>query len=100
MNKYLFAYNDATMNEYIVNKKIGLLFNKKKITQFKLRNLNNNFNYRKKYADLGYKNWHVDKNKIIVFFQRKTKFNKVNSLIVKLYILIDYYKYLIKNIYN
>ena len=27
--KYLVGFNDATMNEYIINKKIGFLFNHK-----------------------------------------------------------------------
>jgi hypothetical protein len=72
-SKYLVAHNDATMNEYITNKKIGYLLDKDKgpITSTYILN---NQNYRKKNAANGFNIYKLKEKKILKLFQKKIKF--------------------------
>jgi len=72
-SKYLVAHNDATMNEYITNKKIGYLLDKDKgsiTSSYILKNQN----YRKKYANNGFNIYKPKEEKILKLFKKKTKF--------------------------
>ena len=70
LGKYVVGFNDATMNEYIINNKIGLLINSKR-KSFKRELINKNFDYRKKHMNSIYKKWEADKIKILNFFFNK-----------------------------
>ena len=95
MGKYVIGFNDATMNEYIINNKIGLLINSKK-KSFKRKLINKNHNYRKKHMNSLYKKWEIDKLKILSFFQKKNNFQSKNRIFEMIIIL----EYFLKNFKN
>jgi hypothetical protein len=90
--KYVVGYNESTMNEYIINKKIGLLIPSKK--KFQISFLNRYSNYRLKINDTFYQKWKNDKFKILSFFNSKKAKNRYNKVDL-IYIYISYYLKLI-----
>jgi len=76
--KYLVAYNDSTMNEYIKNNKIGFLFPRDK--KIKISFIKNFFYYRFKNNNLNHSKWQKDKAKILNFFNKKNKQIKTNTI--------------------
>ena len=88
--KYIIAYNDSTMNEYVVNKKIGSFLNDRLSKQDIYENVLKFHDYRLKYNTKGYDNYCYNKKKIIPFVLKKqANFNK--SLIFEFIILLMYY---------
>lgn len=73
--KYLIAFNDATMNEYILNNKIGFIIDDKNKKVSKKLILNSR-SIREKYAINGYKKYIQNKNKIYKLFEKKVNFNQ------------------------
>lgn len=96
--KYIIGYDDSTLNEYLVDSKIGKLFkdNKVKIDHKDILDSNN---YRLEYARKKFLSWEKEKNLINSFIFKETKVNKLN-LLVKLSFLIDDLKNFIKSILN
>ena len=90
--KYVVGYNESTMNEYIINKKIGLLIPSKK--KFQISFLNKYSNYRLKINDTFYQKWKNDRFKILSFFNSKKAKNRYNKVDL-IYIYISYYLKLI-----
>ncbi len=95
LGKYVIGFNDATMNEYIINNKIGLLINSKK-KSFKRELINKNFDYRKKYMNSIYKKWETDKIKILNFFNKKNNIQRKNGIFEAIIILEYFWKNLKK----
>ena len=95
LGKYVIGFNDATMNEYIINNKIGLLINSKK-KSFKRELINKNFDYRKKYMNSLYKKWETDKIKILNFFNKKNNIQRKNGIFEAIIILEYFWKNLKK----
>jgi len=82
---YIVGFNDATMNEYIENNKIGYLFEKNKLFKIKKEDIINNYDYRIKFATLKYDEWKYQKQQIIEFFLRpksKKKYSLLNLLFI------------------
>lgn len=83
--KYLIAYNDATMNEYIINQNIGhILKNKNK--KIKKNLVYKSTVLREKYAADGYKKYIKDKSKIYELFKKKINFNTNYAMEIKIYL--------------
>ena len=72
---YIVGYNEATMNEYITNDKIGYLFGKNS-KNLNLNNILNFYDFRLNEAQLNYKNWISKKDEIIPFFKKNKIENK------------------------
>ena len=73
MGKYLIGYDEATMNDYIKNSKIGFLFNKNTKKKVIFKNIFKYKNYRLNYAKRGYQKFDDDKKKIIKLFKKNIK---------------------------
>ena len=95
LGKYVVGFNDATMNEYIINNKIGLLINSKR-KSFKRELINKNFDYRKKHMNSLYKKWEADKIKILNFFNKKNNIQRKNSIFEA--IITEYFWKNLKNL--
>ena len=84
--KYVVGNNESTMNEYIKNKKIGLLTPTNK--KFQISFLNKYSNYRFKINDTFYQKWNNEQHKILIFFnsinpiEEKHKINLINIYII------------------
>lgn len=92
--KYTVSYNDATMNEYVHNDKLGLILKHDK-QKIKISNIFKFQAYRNSYAISGYNNW-LKQKKSILFFFNKEIIKPDLSLAVKTMIFFDYLKHLIK----
>ena len=90
--KYVIGYNESTMNEYIQNKKIGLLIPSNQ--NFTISLLNKYSNYRFKVNNIFYQKWKKDKSKILNFFNSKNKVKK-NNKIIFFSICLNFYSRLI-----
>ncbi len=86
--KYLISYKDTTMDEYITNEKIGIFFDDK-LKKINTRKIKNSQKFRKIYAEKIYKEWNLDKIKVISFFNRKI-FKKYNNKLNYIYFVKDY----------
>ena len=71
--QYIVGFNDSTMNEYIVDEKIGFLFDSKNNKKIKLQNIIDNYKYRIENANFKYNEWNKNKKKIIDFFEEKNE---------------------------
>jgi len=78
MGKYIVSNDDSTMNEYVTNKNIGFLINKKKEKLIDYDDIINNVNYRTQFAKNGYLQWLKQKNEIINFFLSNLNKRKKN----------------------
>ena len=95
MGKYLIGTKDSTMEDYIVNKKIGQFIGKKPKLYIDGNYLKKTKKFRKKYAVSGYKKFEKDKIKIIRFFSYKHYLNY--SIFKEIYFdIFFYYKKLIR----
>ena len=95
---FLVGYNDATMNEYISNNKIGFIFDEKTNKKINTNNIINNYQYRYMSAKLNYDKWTKDKDKIIPLLKAEPRMiTKVHFF--PLFILDDF-KFFIKKIFN
>jgi len=96
--KYVIGFDDATMNEYITNKKIGALF-KNDIIELSKNDIIDNTQFRYDYAVQKYELWLKDKNKINNFILKEQKKNNTNFF-VKIIFCIDDIKYFLKSLFN
>ena len=96
--QYIVGFNDATMNEYINDDKIGFLFDSKNQNKIKLQNIIDNYKFRLENANSRYMEWNENKKKILDFFEEK------NELVRKFHFiplfLIDNLKYNLKKIFK
>lgn len=96
--KYVVAFNDSTMNEYINNKKIGIIFpnkNQKINTNF----ISKNFKYRAINARKIYLDWFKNKNKILIFFKdvsKKSNYSPYFTSRIKINYILEKIKLIIK----
>jgi glycosyltransferase involved in cell wall biosynthesis len=95
---FVVGYNDSTMNEYISDKKIGFIFDEKTTEKINTKDIIENYEYRKKYAELNYKKWIQNKKKIIPLLKEETK--TIKKMHFFPLFLIDDIKFLIKKIFN
>ena len=97
MGKYIVSNNDSTMNEYILDEKIGHLISHKNPIIY--NNINNYSDYRIQFAKNGYLEWINKKNQILTFFEKKIKSNEKNlftEILFKLDLIKNYLKKIIK----
>ena len=99
MGKYIVSYDDSTMNEYIADKKIGFLINKKKEKSIDYNDIINSVNYRIQFAKNGYLQWLKQKNEIINFFLKNLNKKKKNWFTEILFFL-DFIKFYIKKLFK
>ena len=96
--QYIIGYDDATMNEYVTNEKIGFLFKNKNLGKIKIKNIIDNYDYRMENANFKYDEWNNNKKKILKFFDEKVKLvNKIHFIPL---FLIDNLKYGLKKIFK
>ena len=83
--KYVVGNNESTMNEYIKNKKIGLLISSNQ--KFQISFLNKYSNYRFRINNTFYRKWKNDKFRILSFFNSKNVENKNNKIdLINIYV--------------
>lgn len=93
MGQYLLAFNNSTMNDYILNKKIGFFFSKNKNDIINIKNI---INFKKYRLDLNRKNYlkyENGKKLILKLYAKKTKF-KLNFFFELLVLIFYIYKIL------
>jgi len=93
MGKYIISNDDSTMNEYILDEKIGFLINNEKSINY--NNIINHNNYRMLFAKDGYLKWKNKKNEILIIFEKKLVPVKKN-LFIELLFLLDLMRYYLK----
>ena len=95
---YIIGYNDATMNEYIKNDKIGYLFNKQNRKKINTQKILNNFSYRKKHSLKMYNIWQIQQKKILDLYDEKNIYVKKIHFIPLFF--LDDLKFIIKKFLN
>jgi glycosyltransferase involved in cell wall biosynthesis len=95
---YVVGYNDSTMNEYVSDRKVGFIFGEKTTDKINTKDIIENYEYRKKHAELSYNKWLQNKKKIIPLLKEETKIIKKMHFFPLF--LIDDIKFLIKKIFN
>ena len=95
---FVVGYNDSTMNEYISDKKVGFIFDEKTTEKINTKDIIENYEHRKKYAELNYNKWIQNKKKIIPLLKEETK--TIKKMHFFPLFLIDDIKFLIKKIFN
>ena len=95
---FVVGYNDSTMNEYVSDKKVGFIFDEKTTEKINTKDIIENYEHRKKYAELSYNKWIQNKKKIIPLLKEETKIIKKIHFFPLF--LIDDIKFLIKKIFN
>ena len=90
MGKYIISYNDATMKDYILNRKIGFLFDRNNSEKINLKDILKYKRYRIKIAKKMYKNWTQNKTNIIKFFINTTN-NSDKNIYTELLFFSDFY---------
>ncbi len=98
LGKYIVAINDSTMNEYILNRKIGLLISNEtsKINSYFIKK---NYYYRMNISRKLYLEWLKNKEKIKLFFNEpisRSKFNFFIFIKIKLISVLFYIKKILK----
>jgi len=95
---FIVGYNDSTMNEYIINKKVGFIFDENTNKKINMKSITKNYEYRKKYAMVNYDKWSQNREKIIPLLKKK------NRKIIKIHFyplfILDDIKFFIKKIFN
>ena len=99
LGKYIVSNDDSTMNEYITDRKIGFLINKKKENSIDYNDIINSVNYRTQFAKNGYLQWLKQKNEIINFFLNNLNKRKKNWFTEILFFL-DFIKFYIKKLFK
>ena len=97
MGKYIVSNDDSTMNEYVTDKNIGFLINKKKEKSIDYNDIINGVNYRTQFAKNGYLQWLKQKNEIINFFLDNLNKRKKNWFTEILFFL-DFIKFYLKKL--
>jgi glycosyltransferase involved in cell wall biosynthesis len=64
---FIVGYDDATMNEYISDERVGFIYNEKTLKKVNSNNVVQNYEYRKKNAELNYNKWAEGKKKLFHF---------------------------------
>ena len=95
---FVVGYNDSTMNEYILNQQVGLLFNKETKEKIALKDIIKHYNFRKSYAEINYEKWSKDKERIIPLLKEDNK--SINSIYFFPLFLIDDLRHLIKKVFK
>jgi glycosyltransferase involved in cell wall biosynthesis len=95
---FVVGYNDSTMNEYVSDKKLGFIFDEKTKEKINTKDIIENYEHRKKYAQLNYNKWIQNKKKIIPLLKEEAKITKKMHFFPLF--LIDDIKFLIKKIFN
>ena len=95
---FIVGYDDATMNEYISDNKIGFIYDERTFEKIDHNNIIQNYEYRKKNAELNYNKWVQDKKKIIPLLKKENKLIKKITFFPLF--LLDDIKFLIKKIFN
>jgi len=95
---FVVGYNDSTMNEYVSDEKVGSIFDEKTTKKINTKDIIENYEYRKKYAELSYNKWIQSKKKIIPLLKEETKIIKKIHFFPLF--LLDHIKFLIKKIFN
>jgi hypothetical protein len=95
---FVVGYNDSTMNEYVSDEKVGFIFDEKTTEKINTKDIIENYEYRKKYAELSYNKWIQSKKKIIPLLKEETKIIKKIHFFPLF--LIDDIKFIIKKIFN
>jgi len=93
MGQYLLAFNDSTMNDYILNKKIGFFFSKNKNDIINIKNIINFKKYRLDFNRKNYLKYETRKKLILKLYAKKTKF-KFNFFFELLVLIFYIYKIL------
>ena len=86
------------LNEYISDKKVGFIFDEKTAEKINTKDIIENYEHRKKYAELNYNKWIQNKEKIIPLLKEETK--TIKKMHFFPLFLIDDIKFLIKKIFN
>ena len=86
------------MDEYISDKKVGFIFDEKTTEIINSKDIIENYEHRKKYAELSYNKWIQNKKKIIPLLKEETK--TIKKMHFFPLFLIDDIKFLIKKIFN
>ena len=95
---FIVGYNDSTMNEYISDNKIGFIFDKNTKEKLNLLDIVENYDHRKRKAQLNYEKWTESKKKIIPMLKEETiRIKKIHFFPL---FLIDDIKFLIKKIFK
>ena len=95
---FIVGYDDATMNEYISDERVGFIYNEKTLKKVNSNNVVQNYEYRKKNAELNYNKWAEGKKKIIPLLKKENKLIKKITFFPLF--LFDDIKFLIKKIFN
>ena len=95
---FIVGYDDATMNEYISDERVGFIYNEKTLKKVNSNNVVQNYEYRKKNAELNYNKWAEGKKKIIPLLKKENKLIKKITFFPLF--LLDDIKFLIKKIFN
>ena len=95
---FVVGYNDSTMNEYVKDKKVGFIFDEKTTEKINTKDIIENYDFRKKHAELSYNKWIQNKKKIIPLLKQETKIIKKIHFFPLF--LLDDIKFMIKKIFN
>jgi hypothetical protein len=96
MGKYLLGFRDATMEDYILNKKIGIFFDKNNFDILDINDVLNFKKYRLSFNEKGYKRYTKKKEKILnLYYIKKNKFKR-NFFFELLVFIFYFYKTLIR----
>jgi len=95
---FIVGYDDATMNEYISDERVGFIYDENTIKKINFSNVIQNYEFRKKNAELNYNKWVLEKKKIIPLLKKKNKL--IKKPIFLLLFIIDDIKFLIKKIFK
>ncbi len=95
---YIVGYNDSTMNEYILNDKIGFIFDEETKDKIDLDNVIKNYDFRNENAKVNHNKWQEDKKKIIPLLEKDTP--KVKRIQFFLLFLLDDIKFFLKKLFK
>ena len=95
---YIVGYNDSTMNEYILNDKIGFIFDKETKDKINLNHVIKNYDFRNENAQINHNKWQEDKKKIIPLLEKET--HNVKKIHFFLLFLLDDIKFFLKKLFK
>ena len=95
--KYILGFNDATMNEYIKDERVGKLYSDT-ATKIDVSYITKNSNFRNEYANKKYNSWLKDKDEINRFFLKEYIKKRNINLFLKIIFILDDIKNFVKTI--
>ena len=95
---YIVGYDDSTMNEYILNNKIGFIFDEQTKDKINLNDVVKNYDLRNENAKINHDKWQEDKKKIIPLLERDT--HNVKQAHFFLLFLLDDIKFFLKKLFK